>query len=122
MSSFTPARRVRGSRSGRPIMVLLDLLGRRMALRILWELSIAEGPLTFRGLLAAAQTNPSVLNKRLKELRDARLVAHNGQGYELSAMGKELVALVLPLHVWADAWAPQLMRERRNRVPVGPRR
>ena len=31
-------RRVRGSRTGRPIMVLLDLLGRRWALRILWEL------------------------------------------------------------------------------------
>jgi DNA-binding HxlR family transcriptional regulator len=37
-----------GSRSGRPIMALLDLLGRRMALRILWELSCADAPLTFR--------------------------------------------------------------------------
>jgi len=31
-------KRVRGSRTGRPIMVLLDLLGRRWALRIVWEL------------------------------------------------------------------------------------
>ena len=31
-------RRVRGSTTGRPIMVLLDLLGRRWTLRILWEL------------------------------------------------------------------------------------
>jgi len=29
---------VRGSRSGRPIMALLDLLGRRWTLRIIWEL------------------------------------------------------------------------------------
>jgi DNA-binding HxlR family transcriptional regulator len=29
---------VRGSTTGRPIMVALDLLGRRAALRILWEL------------------------------------------------------------------------------------
>jgi DNA-binding HxlR family transcriptional regulator len=93
-------------------MALLDLLGRRMALRILWELSIAEGPLTFRGLQAAAQTNPSVLNKRLKELRDGRLLAHSGEGYELSATGKELLALFLPLHVWADEWASRLKSDR----------
>jgi DNA-binding HxlR family transcriptional regulator len=92
-------------------MVLLDLLGRRMALRILWELSIADGPLTFRGLQAAAQTNPSVLNKRLKELRDGRLVAHNGEGYHLSPAGKELLARFLPLHVWADEWATMLKRD-----------
>ena len=30
--------RVRGSQSGRPIMALLDLLGRRWSLRIIWEL------------------------------------------------------------------------------------
>ena len=29
---------VRGSRSGRPVMALLDLLGRRWTLRIIWEL------------------------------------------------------------------------------------
>ena len=93
-------------------MVLLDLLGRRMALRILWELSVAKGPLTFRELQAGAQTNPSVLNKRLKELRHGRLVAHNGQGYQLSIAGRELLALFLPLHVWADKWASQLKRHR----------
>jgi DNA-binding HxlR family transcriptional regulator len=95
-------------------MVLLDLLGRRMALRILWELSIAKGPLTFRGLQAAAQTNPSVLNKRLKELRDGRLVAHNGQGYQLTAVGTQLLTLFLPLHVWADQWASQLKSDQPN--------
>jgi DNA-binding HxlR family transcriptional regulator len=93
-------------------MVLLDLLGRRMALRILWELSIADGPLTFRGLQVAAETNPSVLNKRLKELRDACLVAHNDRGYHLSPSGKELLARFLPLHVWADEWGAMLKSER----------
>ena len=38
MPTPRPGRRVRGSRSGRPIMAALDLLGRRWALRILWEL------------------------------------------------------------------------------------
>ena len=31
-------KRVRGSTTGRPIMALLDLLGRRWVLRIVWEL------------------------------------------------------------------------------------
>jgi DNA-binding HxlR family transcriptional regulator len=95
---------VRGSQTGRPIMVLLDLLGRRMALRILWELARADAALTFRELEAAAETNPSVLNKRLKELRETRIVEHGGEGYRLTAEGRALVALILPLHEWAEGW------------------
>ena len=37
-ASAMKKRAVRGSRSGRPIMALLDLLGRRWTLRIIWEL------------------------------------------------------------------------------------
>jgi DNA-binding HxlR family transcriptional regulator len=96
---------VRGSRTGRPVMVLLDLLGRRMTLRVLWELSRAAAPLTFRALEEAAETNPSVLNTRLHELRAARLVAHDSRGYVLSAEGASLLALLLPLHAWAEDWA-----------------
>jgi len=98
-----PRRRVRGSASGRPIMALLDLLGRRMALRILWELR--DRRFTFRALAAAAETNPSVLNARLKELREARLVEHGAEGYGLTAHGQALLEKFLPLHVWADEWA-----------------
>ncbi|HEV2549074.1 MAG TPA: winged helix-turn-helix transcriptional regulator [Stellaceae bacterium] len=86
-------------------MALLDLLGRRMALRVLWELSRAEEPLTFRALQAAAETNPSVLNRRLKELRTARLVDHDDGGYRLSEAGQSLTPLILQLHAWADTWA-----------------
>jgi DNA-binding HxlR family transcriptional regulator len=86
-------------------MALLDLLGRRMALRILWELSRAETPLTFRALQAAAETNPALLNTRLKELRAARLVVHAGDGYALSEEGQALVRLMLPLVAWSDQWA-----------------
>jgi len=92
-------------------MVLLDLLGRRMTLRILWELSGAEG-LTFRALQHAAQTNPSVLNSRLKELRNAQIIEHRARGYQLSAMGKSLLAIILPLHLWADEWASLHKRNR----------
>lgn len=86
-------------------MTLLDLLGRRMALRILWELSLAGEPLTFRALQQAAETNPSVLNARLKELRESRLVDHSRDGYRLTAEGRSLVTVVLPLHEWAERWA-----------------
>lgn len=86
-------------------MTLLDLLGRRTALRVLWELARAGEPLTFRALQDAAQTNPGVLNARLKELRESGLVGHSVDGYGLTAQGQSLVALVLPLHEWAGNWA-----------------
>jgi DNA-binding HxlR family transcriptional regulator len=89
-------------------MVLLDLLGRRMTLRVLWELRNRQ--LTFRALQEAAETNPSVLNLRLKELRTARLVDHGEKGYALSPLGKELLETFLPLHAWAEAWARTLAR------------
>jgi DNA-binding HxlR family transcriptional regulator len=99
------SRKVRGSRTGRPIMALLDLLGRRMTLRILWALSRADEPLTFRALQAAADTNPTVLNTRVKELRHAGLVMRDESGYGLSPAGGELMALLLPLHAWAGSKA-----------------
>jgi DNA-binding HxlR family transcriptional regulator len=93
---------VRGSRTGRPIMVALDLLGRRGALRVLWELR-GPDPLTFRALQDAAATNPALLNTRLKELREAGLVEHDG-GYRLSASGRALLQAMQPLSDWAEAW------------------
>jgi hypothetical protein len=41
-SMLKVGRPARGSRTGRPIMVARDLLGRRGALRILWELRHAN--------------------------------------------------------------------------------
>jgi DNA-binding HxlR family transcriptional regulator len=100
---------VRGSKTGRPIMAALDLLGRRSSLRILWELR--EGlPLTFRTLQDAAQTNPSLLNSRLKELREAGLVEHLGEGYQLSDSGGKLLAALQPLSDWAQRWAARRPR------------
>jgi DNA-binding HxlR family transcriptional regulator len=86
-------------------MTLLDLLGRRMALRMLWELSRSKTPLTFRALQAAADTNPSLLNTRLKELRAADLVQLTDTGYVLTAYGASLLKLLLPLHTWSETWA-----------------
>jgi DNA-binding HxlR family transcriptional regulator len=85
-------------------MALLDLLGRRAALRVLWELRGER--LTFRALVEAADTNPSVLNARLAELREAGVVDHDSDGgYGLTADGKGLLDKLAPLHAWAEAWA-----------------
>jgi DNA-binding HxlR family transcriptional regulator len=95
-------------------MALLDLLGRRMALRVLWELSRAGAPLTFRALQMAAETNPNVLNTRLKEMRAAGLIDRDARGYHLSEMGASLTPLILQLHAWADAWSAELTNAARR--------
>jgi DNA-binding HxlR family transcriptional regulator len=104
-ASAVKQRSVRGSRSGRPIMVLLDLLGRRWTLRILWELR--EQALTSRALRAACdEASPTVLQARLSDLRQAGLVELiSGDGYRLTAMGKELLETFLPLHRFAERWS-----------------
>jgi DNA-binding HxlR family transcriptional regulator len=89
-------------------MLLLDLLGRRMALRVIWELSNVAEPLTFRELQAAAETNPSVLNSRLRELREAQIVERASDGYILTSDGRSLLTTLLPLQVWANAWAAKI--------------
>jgi len=103
---LTVGRSVRGSRTGRPIMVALDLLGRRGALRILWELRHGAS-MTFRVLQAAADTNPALLNTRLAELRSARLVGHDGSGYLLMPIGKELLVALRPFSEWARKWGSE---------------
>ena len=99
-----PGRPARGSRTGRPLMALLDLLGRRWALRVLWELR--RGPLTFAELQRRCDAmSPSVLNQRISELREARIIAHTQGGYRLTAEGKKLLASIAPLTEWARRWA-----------------
>src|ERR1700761_3181809 len=81
---------VRGSRTGRPVMALLDLLGRRWTLRIIWELR-EDRALTSRALRSACdEASPTVLNERLKELREAGFVTLGDAGYTLTPLGKEL--------------------------------
>ena len=99
-----PGRPVRGSRSGRPIMALLDLLGRRWALRVLWELR--GGALSFRALQERCDgVSPSVLNTRLAELRQAGILSvREGEGYGLTRDGAGLLSALAPLDAWAKGW------------------
>ncbi|MDI1283554.1 MAG: helix-turn-helix domain-containing protein [Reyranella sp.] len=97
-------KRVRGSKTGRPIMALLDLLGRRWVLRIVWELR--EEPRRFRELQDAIGASPTIVNSRLAELREAKLVELDADaGYRLTVLGRELLRLFLPLHLWSEKWA-----------------
>src|SRR5262245_23515050 len=84
MPTPRPGTPVRGSRTGQPMMAVLDLLGRRWALHILWELR--HGAAGFRSLRARCDAmSPSVLNQRLRELRAAGVVTVEGAtGYRLS--------------------------------------
>ena len=101
-----PGRPVRGSGTGRPVMALLDLLGRRWALRVLWELWSGPVP-SFRELQSrCGGVSSSVLADRLAELREAGIVERADDGYRLSARGAELGEIVLKLAGWAADWKP----------------
>src|SRR4051812_17050367 len=98
-----PGRAVRGSATGRPIMALLDLLGRRWTLRILWELR--SGALGFRELQTRCDgMSPSVLNQRLRELKQPGIGESSDAGYALPRRGGELLKAFAPLERWAKTW------------------
>ncbi|ATQ44017.1 winged helix-turn-helix transcriptional regulator [Caulobacter mirabilis] len=86
-------------------MALLDLLGRRWSLRVIWELR--GGAMTSRALRAACDdVSPTVLQARLAELRGAGLVSlSRTDGYSLTPLGRELLERFLPLHDFAERWA-----------------
>ena len=118
MPTPKPGAQVRGSESGSPINALFDLLGRRWTLGILWYLG--DSPRTFRDLQdRCGGVSPSILNSRLKELRDAEIVARAVEGYILTERGTELRSFIVPLTLWSFNWAQQVygyerpgMRER----------
>jgi DNA-binding HxlR family transcriptional regulator len=84
-------------------MALLDLLGRRWALRILWELR--EDSLGFRELQQRCDSmSASVLSQRLAELGDAGII-ESGEGYGLTAEGRRLLGTLGELDGWAKRWA-----------------
>jgi DNA-binding HxlR family transcriptional regulator len=86
-------------------MALLDLLGRRWALRVLWELRDGSAP-SFRELQArCGDISSSVLNDRLRELREAGIVdGERSGGYRLSREGLALIEALAPLDAWAKRW------------------
>ena len=83
-----PGKRVRGSRTGKPVMAFLDLIGRRWALRVLWEMH--TGPARFRDLQTACGASPTVINRRLGELKAWDLVITDGRWLRADALGERV--------------------------------
>lgn len=84
--------------------MVFDLLGRRWALRILWELR--RDALGFRTLQDRCDgMSSSVLRDRLNELVGAQIVAVADDGlYGLSEHGRSLLKALTPISRWADQW------------------
>jgi DNA-binding HxlR family transcriptional regulator len=111
MSKFPmPGSPVRGSKTGKPLMAVFDLLGRSWSIGILWQLS-ENGSATFRELQARCESvSPTVLNTRLKELRHAGLVERTKDGYGATSLGIELYETLAPLRNWSRKWAVHVRR------------
>ena len=84
---------------------ILDLLGRRWALRVLWELR--EDAATFQALHSRCDSmSTSVLSPRLTELREAELVERDAGGsYHLTAHGRTLLEQLSWVDDWSRKWA-----------------
>jgi len=107
MTTPLPKKSVRGSDSGIAIMAVFDLLGRKWNMRILWELN--ANPLSFRGLQDKCDgMSPSVLNTRLKQLSEAKLVQSTPNGYLLTKLGRSLMHTLNPLRDWATTWESEV--------------
>jgi DNA-binding HxlR family transcriptional regulator len=83
---------------------LLELLEARYALRVLWALKDGH-PQTFRLLQdSVGQITPNTLNTRIKELRAAGLLHHDGDGYIVTTMGADLLKRLTELPAFAAKW------------------
>jgi len=110
MSIPQPGKQVRGSKTGKPIMALLDLIGRTWALGIIWNLQ--QGPATFRELQQRCeQISPTLLNTRLKELKALNIIELKETGYQLTPQGQSLIEIILPLGKWSIQWASELQEQ-----------
>jgi DNA-binding HxlR family transcriptional regulator len=85
----------------RPVESALDLLGRRWALRLVWELR--RNALSFSELRERTGISPSVLSARLQELLAAGVLERDGgRHYRLSGRGRELARVLYELNRWAE--------------------
>jgi DNA-binding HxlR family transcriptional regulator len=87
--------------STKPVEHALDLLGRRWALRLVWELR--RTTLAFSELRERTGISPSVLSDRLAELVKAQVIERDSGGrYRLSGGGRELARVLYELNRWAQ--------------------
>ena len=83
---------------------LLALLEARYAMRVLWALRDGHAQ-TFRLLQdSVGGITPNTLNTRIKELREAGLLDHDGEGYRLTPTGTELARKLSELQSFSQRW------------------
>lgn len=83
---------------------LLALLEARYAMRVLWALRDGH-PQTFRLLQdSVGGITPNTLNTRIKELREAGLLHHAGDGYSVTPGGMDLLKRLADLQPFAARW------------------
>ena len=84
---------------------LLSLLEARYAMRVLWALKDGHAQ-TFRLLQdSVGGITPNTLNTRIKELREAGLLNHAGEGYFLTPTGADLLRRFSELPTFAAKWS-----------------
>lgn len=100
------------SRENAAVSQLLGLLETRYALRVLWALRDGH-PQTFRLLQdSVGGITPNTLNTRIKDLREAGLVGHGGDGYSVTPMGLDLLKRMGELQAFASRWAAGQARKK----------
>ncbi|MDH6193574.1 DNA-binding HxlR family transcriptional regulator [Mycobacterium frederiksbergense] len=87
-----------------PMLAVMELLGQRWMLRIIWELE--PGSLGFLELRRRmGNCSSSMLSERLQQLTAAGLVAKNDTGtWELTVSGVGLGAALSGLWDWSESW------------------
>lgn len=99
---------------------LLELLESRYALRVLWALKNGR-PQTFRLLQdSIGQITPNTLNTRIKELRAAGLMHHDGDGYIVTSTGADLLKRLNELPAFASKWSAGQAKAASVKKPADP--
>ena len=81
--------------------VMLDQLGRRWSLRLVWELR--RDVVSFSELRERTGVSPSMLTTRLRELEALDIVERDdARRYRLSGNGRELARILYEINRWAE--------------------
>ena len=95
---------------------LLGLLEARYAMRVLWALRDGHAQ-TFRLLQdSVGGITPNTLNTRIKELREAGLMNHGGEGYLVTPAGSDLLKRLADLPAFASKWTASQARKQSSRT------
>jgi DNA-binding HxlR family transcriptional regulator len=93
---------------------LLALLEARYAIRVLWALRDGH-PQTFRLLQdSVGGITPNTLNTRIKELREAGLMHHNGDGYSVTPSGADLLKRLNDVQAFAAKWVAMQAKKKQT--------